>query len=53
MLCSDAVTFYTVVIGYRSMEYARNSTWVLLEPAEALFSQINSFVFDTKKGKNV
>lgn len=32
------------------MEYAQKANWILLQPAELLFSQINSFIFCRNKG---
>ncbi|XP_018577642.1 DNA repair endonuclease XPF [Anoplophora glabripennis] len=49
MLFSDSVTFYNIVSGYRTMEYAQSSSWVLLEPAELLFSQSYSLVYNNDK----
>lgn len=39
-------------MNYRTMEYAKKANWILLQPAELLFSQINSFIFNSDKGKN-
>lgn len=50
MFYSDPVTFYTTVMGYRTMEYAQKANWVLLQPAELLFSQIKSYIFSGDKG---
>ncbi|CAH1175922.1 unnamed protein product [Phaedon cochleariae] len=49
MLHSDAVTFYSLISQYRTMEYAQTATWVLLSPAELLFTQVNSFIFNNNK----
>ncbi|XP_072390413.1 DNA repair endonuclease XPF isoform X1 [Diabrotica undecimpunctata] len=49
MFHSDPVSYYSSVMGYRSKEYAQQATWVLLEPAELLFSQVSSFIFNEKK----
>ncbi|KAG5880660.1 hypothetical protein JTB14_022822 [Gonioctena quinquepunctata] len=49
MFHSDPVTFYSVVSKYRTMEYAQTATWVLLETADLLFSQMNSFIFNSEK----
>ncbi|KAJ8916739.1 hypothetical protein NQ315_013944 [Exocentrus adspersus] len=49
MLYSDPVTFYSIVSGYRTKEYAQNASWVLLEPAELLFSQSHSLVYNKDK----
>lgn len=51
MFYSDPITYYTTVMGYRSKEYALNANWVLYQPAELLFSQINSFIFTCDKGR--
>lgn len=50
MLYSDPVTFFSIISGYRSMEYAQTSTWVLLEPAELLFSYAKQLVLTEKDG---
>lgn len=50
MFYSDPVTYYTMVVSYRTKEYAQKANWVLLQPAELLFSQINSFIFTGDKG---
>ncbi|CAH0557947.1 unnamed protein product [Brassicogethes aeneus] len=42
---ADSVSFYSLLSGYRTMEYAKTSTWVWLEPAEMLFSFVNSLLF--------
>lgn len=49
MFHSDPVTFYSSIISYRTKEYAQNATWVLLEPAELLFTHANSFIFNNNK----
>lgn len=50
MLYADPVTFYSILTGYRSMEYAQTSTWVLLEPAELLFTYTKQLVLSQKDG---
>ena len=47
---ADPVSFYSTLSSYRSMEYAQTATWVLLEPAEMLFSQASSLIFTGDKG---
>lgn len=37
-------------MSYRSKEYAQKTNWVLLQAADLLFSQINSFIFNGDKG---
>ncbi|KAJ8962983.1 hypothetical protein NQ317_013788 [Molorchus minor] len=49
MIYSDSVTFYSILSGYRTKDYAQTATWVLLEPAEKLFCQINSLIFNKDK----
>ncbi|XP_044750246.1 DNA repair endonuclease XPF [Coccinella septempunctata] len=45
MLYSDPISFYSLLLEYRKAEYARNNNWVLLKPAELLFSHVNSLIF--------
>lgn len=52
MLYTDPVTFYSILNQYRTMEYARTAIWVLLEPAELLFTHANSLVYSGDKGKH-
>nr|XP_023011814.1 DNA repair endonuclease XPF [Leptinotarsa decemlineata] len=49
MFHNDPVTFYSVVSKYRTMEYAQTATWVLSQTSELLFSQMNSFIFNSDK----
>ncbi|KAJ3660762.1 hypothetical protein Zmor_005196 [Zophobas morio] len=49
---ADPVSFYSTLSSYRSMEYAQTATWVLLEPAEMLFSQASSLIFTGDKELN-
>lgn len=48
MMYTDPVTFYSLISEYRSVEYAQTSTWVLLEPAETLFTYAKQLVFSDK-----
>lgn len=50
MLYSDPVTFYANVCCYRTIEYVQTSTWVLLEPAELLFTYSGTLVFSGNRG---
>lgn len=50
MFYTDSVTFYSILSNYRSKEYAQTSTWVLLEPAELLFTYAKQLVFCGKDG---
>lgn len=50
MLYADPVTFYSILSTYRSMEYAQTSTWVLLQPAELLFTYAKQLVLSNKDG---
>lgn len=50
MLYTDPVTFYSTLCNYRSLEYAKKSNWVLLQPAELLFTQAKSLIYDNDKG---
>ncbi|KAL3282354.1 hypothetical protein HHI36_005541 [Cryptolaemus montrouzieri] len=52
MLYSDPITFYSMLLEYRKSEYARNNNWVLLKPAELLFSHVSSLVFTGDKELN-
>lgn len=45
MMYTDPITFYSILLGYRTMEYAQTATWVLLEPAELLFTYAKKLVF--------
>lgn len=47
---ADPVTFYSTVCGYRTMEYAQTSRWVLMEPAELLFGYASKLVYVGDKG---
>ncbi|CAG9863066.1 unnamed protein product [Phyllotreta striolata] len=49
MFHTDPISFYSAALNCRSKEYAQRANWVLLEPAELLFSQVNSFVFNKDK----
>lgn len=53
MLYTDPITFYSILSGYRTMEYAQTSTWVLLEPAELLFTYAKQLIFTDKNGKQI
>lgn len=50
MLYTDPVTFYSMLTSYRSKEYAQSSTWVLLEPAELLFTYAKQLVLSDADG---
>lgn len=50
MLYSDPISFYSLLLEYRKAEYARNNNWVLLKPAELLFSHANSLIFTGDRG---
>lgn len=50
MFYSDPITFYSILSNYRTMEYAQNSTWVLLQPAELLFTTGSSLIFTGDRG---
>lgn len=50
MLHSDAITFYTVINQYRTMEYAQKSTWVLHKSADQLFALTDNLIFTGDKG---
>lgn len=48
---ADPVTFYSTVCSYRTMEYAQASRWILMEPAELLFSFAAQLVYSGDKGE--
>lgn len=50
MFYMDPVTFYSLLSNYRSKEYAQTSTWVLLEPAELLFTYAKQLVLTEGNG---
>lgn len=50
MLHSDAITFYSVIRQYRTMEYVQNSTWILHKSADLLFTYADNLVFTGDKG---
>ncbi|XP_025829916.1 DNA repair endonuclease XPF isoform X2 [Agrilus planipennis] len=52
MLHEDPVTFYATLLKYRSREYAQISHWVLLEPAELLFTYSSCFVYGANRELN-
>lgn len=52
MLYTDPVTFYSTLNNYRSVEYAQRSTWVFLQPADALFTHATSLVYGKDKELN-
>ncbi|CAH1964052.1 unnamed protein product [Acanthoscelides obtectus] len=49
MFYSDPVTFYCTVMNCRSLEYAQTANWVLFQPAEHLFTEISSFIYNKDK----
>lgn len=53
MLYTDSATFYSILTSYRSKEYAQTSTWVLLEPAEHLFTYTKQLVLNEKDGISI
>lgn len=45
MFNCDPVSFYSLLLEYRKAEYALKNNWVLLKPAELLFSRVSSLIF--------
>lgn len=53
MLYTDPVTFYSILSGYRTKEYAQTATWVLLEPAELLFNYAKELIYNSDNRKSI
>lgn len=51
LLYTDPVTFYSILSGYRTKEYAQTAMWVLLEPADLLFTSAKQLIFNENNGK--
>ncbi|CAH1113748.1 unnamed protein product, partial [Psylliodes chrysocephalus] len=49
MFHSDPVSFYSTVKEYRTKEYVQTANWVLLDPADLLFSQADTFIFNADR----
>lgn len=52
MFHSDPVSFYSTVKEYRTKEYVQTANWVLLDPADLLFSQADTFIFNADRGND-
>lgn len=50
MFNCDPVSFYSLLLEYRKAEYALKNNWVLLKPAELLFSRVSSLIFTGDRG---